>query len=333
MKLLLSYIRLHYKSVLLFAAFLLIFAIVFRLAELPLDDVLYAALLCLVLGFIAAAFSFLRFRERHTAMREMINRISLGLDELPEPRNIMEEDYTALLDELYLCKYRAESDAAVKLGEMTEYYTLWAHQIKTPIAAMRLLLQGDERPEYTELSEQLFRIEQYVGMVLQYVRTEDPSSDFVIRVHRLDEIVRQSVRKFSRSFIRKHLSLEYEDLNTCVLTDEKWLCFVVEQVLSNAVKYTPEGGRISIYMHPSRPKTLVIEDTGIGIAPEDLPRIFDKGYTGYNGRADKKSTGVGLYLCRQALKKLSHTISAESEVGQGTRIYIGLQEIAVDHAD
>ena len=113
-----------------------------------------------------------------------------------------------------------------------------------------------------------------------------------------------------------------------MLTDEKWLVFVLEQILSNALKYT-KSGSIHIYLSPDAPKTLVIEDAGIGIAPEDLPRIFEKGYTGCNGRADKRSTGIGLYLCRQIMEKLSHTIRIESEMGAGTKVYLGLDTVSL----
>lgn len=120
----------------------------------------------------------------------------------------------------------------------------------------------------------------------------------------------------------------YEPVHCEVLTDEKWLVFVLEQILSNALKYT-KSGSIHIYLSPDAPKTLVIEDTGIGIAPEDLPRIFEKGYTGCNGRADKRSTGIGLYLCRQIMEKLSHTIRIESEMGAGTKVYLGLDTVSL----
>ncbi|NTV91483.1 MAG: hypothetical protein HGA22_14175, partial [Clostridiales bacterium] len=202
---------------------------------------------------------------------------------------------------------------------------------------------------FRELSMELFKIEQYVGMVLQYLRLDSSSTDYLLKTYELDEIVKQAVRKYSRMFIGKRIGLDLKDLNCKVLTDEKWLAFVIEQVLSNALKYTREG-TISIYMEQKSKditggkdtaggkdaadgddiaagKTLVIEDTGIGIQAEDLPRVFDKGFTGYNGRADKKSTGIGLYLCRRILKKLSHTMSIESEVGSGTRVKIGLDSI------
>ena len=207
---------------------------------------------------------------------------------------------------------------------MIDYYTLWAHQIKTPIAAMRLLLQSENSCQSKdELTMELFKIEQYVEMVLQYLRLGSDSTDFVIRKQPLDDIVREAVKKYSTTFIKKKISLEYRQTDAVVISDEKWLSFVIEQILSNALKYT-YSGKISIYLDENLPNTLVIEDTGIGIQSEDLPRVFDKGYTGYNGRKDKKSTGIGLYLCRQVMNKLGHTMSIESEVGKGTKVKLGL---------
>ena len=180
---------------------------------------------------------------------------------------------------------------------------------------------------YREVLEQLQSVEQYVEMVLGYLRLESPSSDYVIRNYALDDIVRQAVRKYASQFIRRRLRLEYTPLNVSVITDEKWLLFVIEQVLSNALKYT-RSGSVSITLEA--PKTLCIRDTGIGIAPEDLPRVFEKGFTGCNGRTDKRATGIGLYLCRRILEKLGHTIAITSTVGEGTTVRIGLQQDALE---
>ena len=177
--------------------------------------------------------------------------------------------------------------------------------------------------EARQLLQELSRAEQYIGMVMVYLRLTDGGSDFVLRTCDLDTIVRQAVRRFAGEFITRKLKLCYEPLNAACVTDEKWLLFVIEQVLSNALKYTPEG-TVSVYLE--RPKTLCIRDTGIGIAPEDLPRVFENGYTGYNGRSDKKASGIGLYLCRRICNKLGHTISAESKAGEGTVIRIGLDK-------
>ncbi len=144
-------------------------------------------------------------------------------------------------------------------------------------------------------------------MVLGYLRTEDMASDIRFEEMDMDSLIREQIHKFARIFIGKKLSLEYQEVSETVLTDEKWLGFVLGQILSNALKYTKKG-KISIYMSISRPHTLVIEDTGIGIRAEDLPRVFEKGFTGYNGREENRSTGIGLYLCGKIMKRLDHGI-------------------------
>ena len=161
---------------------------------------------------------------------------------------------------------------------------------------------------------------------MAFLRLEDAPGDYVFREVALDEVLRQALRRFSAEFIDRRLRLDYTPTGLTVLTDEKWLCFVLEQLLSNALKYTREG---SITVELAGERVLAIRDTGIGIAPEDLPRIFEKGYTGCNGRADKRSTGIGLYLCRQIMEKLSHTIRIESEMGAGTKVYLGLDTVSL----
>lgn len=208
--------------------------------------------------------------------------------------------------------------------DVTDYFTLWAHQIKTPIAAMRLLLQQElsEPEEYygqrREAEAELFKIEQYVEMVLQYLRLNSSINDFVLKEYSLDSMVRQAVHKYAPMFIRKGLALQYEPFGGKAVTDEKWMVFVLEQILSNAIKYT-SSGKVSIYLENG---CLVVEDTGIGILAEDLPRVFDKGYTGYNGRSDKKASGIGLYLVKEILGRLGHKIMLDSEPGKGTRVKI-----------
>ena len=165
---------------------------------------------------------------------------------------------------------------------------------------------------------------------MQAIRLFSDSTDFVLKQYVLDDIVRQAVRKHAKVFIAKKIALDFKGCPIEVLTDEKWLLFVVEQLLSNALKYT-KSGTISIYLDETKEKTLVIEDTGIGIYTEDLPRVFEKGFTGYNGREDKKSTGIGLYLCKRVLDKMTHTISIESEVGNGTKIRLGLASVQVEN--
>ncbi len=185
---------------------------------------------------------------------------------------------------------------------------------------MNLLLQTEESPNAGEMSLELFKIEQYTEMVLQYLRLGSTANDFVLQTYDLDDMIRQALRKYARMFIGRKLSVNFSETHQKVLTDEKWMVFVIEQLLSNALKYT-NVGTISIYGAEGG-QGFVIEDTGIGISAEDLPRIFEKGYTGFNGRRDKKATGLGLYLCKQILDKLGHRIEVASVPGTGTKMTV-----------
>lgn len=297
-----------------------IFAAVFSLYDLETEAVLYSCILCLVAGLIGFGFGLWRYTKRHRALKELLNIIDLGTDSLPEPNGVIEADYQALVRRLYAEMLQTRSRADSLRRDTEDYYTLWAHQIKTPLAAMRLLLAAETEADKSLLQAELFKTEQYVEMVLQYVRLGSESNDLLLKSYYLDDIIRSCLRKYARLFSLKKLEFSFTETKLTVLTDEKWLSFVIEQIFSNSLKYT-NIGKISIY---SEGKTLVIEDTGIGIRPEDLPRVCEKGYTGNCGRADKKSTGIGLFLCKSILTRLGHTLEITSRVGAGTRVKIDL---------
>lgn len=322
-----GYIKQNIKVIFLFIVFALVFGIVFSLYDLEIEAIYYSVMLCSFIGLIYICINFINYYKKHIQLYKLQNEISISLENLPSPKTLMEEDYTNLI--LTLNKeyktYISKSDIAK--SDMIDYYTMWVHQIKTPISAMKLLIQTSESEISSDLSSELFKIEQYVEMVLSYIRLGSNENDFVIKEYDLDNIVRQAIRKYAPLFIRKKINLDFQPTTYKVLTDEKWLVFVIEQLLSNAIKYTNKG-KISIY--PLEDKKLVIEDTGIGISKEDIPRIFDKGFTGYNGRTDKKATGLGLYLCKNILDKLSHKISIESEVGVKTKVILDLSMLNVN---
>lgn len=316
-----SYLRRQGKLLVLLAGSAAVFAAVFSLYDLPVEAVAYALALCLVLGSVLFLAGYLRFRARHRELAALLHRAEEPVIPLPAPRGLLEEDYQELLGAVCAHRARLAAEKEARLRDMTDYYSLWAHQIKTPMAAMDLLLQEEASPNKAALEAELLKIGQYVEMVLSYVRLGSDSTDYVLRTVELDPLVRQAVRKFSGLFILKKIRLDLQETGRKVLTDEKWLAFVVEQVLSNALKYTPAGGTIRIY---GDGETLVIADSGIGIRPEDLARVFEKGFTGYNGRADKKSTGIGLYLCREVMDRLGHGITLTSRPGQGTLVRLDL---------
>lgn len=329
------YLREHIRHICLYTGFIGVFVVVFYLYNLPMSAVSYAFFLSVVWIALYGAAGFARYYRKHRALEELEQRTLSGLNGLPEISSLIEEDYQRILHKLYEEKLETESAARIGKQELLDFYGMWAHQIKTPIAAMRVMLQSYEEEQgeqetalYRDMKLELFKIEQYVELVLTYLRLGDISKDLAFAECPLDPVIRQAVRKYSKMFILKKIGLNYTETGKTVLTDEKWLSFVLEQILSNALKYTKKGS-ISIYFDAQE---LVIEDTGIGISPEDLPRVFEKGFTGYNGRRDKKSTGIGLYLCKSVMDKLGNQIRIESEVGRGTRVCLSLErpEITVE---
>ena len=327
-----KYMKTHVKSIVLLAVFAVTMLTVMIVFDADLRPFFYGVVMCVFLGGVLAAWDYSRYREKHELLALAEKEITDTIDHMPLPRDLIEEDYTNIIRSSFDDKMRLTFEASRSYEEMKEYYTIWAHQIKTPIAALRLILQTEpDSAVMREISDELFKIEQYVEMVLCYLRL-DGGSDYVVKKCSLDDIIKQAVRKYASQFIRTKNRLIYDGTDVEVVTDEKWLGFIIEQILSNALKYT-DGGQVSIKVESFDDKTspdtgkktvLSISDTGIGIASEDLPRIFEKGYTGYNGRADKKSTGIGLYLCRRIAENLGCGISAQSLCGAGTTIKITL---------
>ncbi len=316
-----SYLKLHIKSIVFLIIGLLGALLIFYLYNLPLEPFFYAFAIVMVIGLAIGILDFIKFRANHKVLKGLSANIVAIEANMPSANSLLEEDYQAII--LALIKSRAEEITQREnlLTNITDYYTMWVHQIKTPIFAMQLLLQNSDI-DTASLKEQLFKTEQYAQMALQYIRSETMQKDFVFKHYSLDGIIRQALRKYSILFINKKLKLTYDPTNLMVLTDEKWLTFVIEQLISNAIKYTDKG-EIRIYL---KGQELIIEDSGIGIEQEDLPRIFERGFTGFNGREYKKSTGIGLFLCKKILLALGHTIGVQSEVGIGTKVIVGFLE-------
>lgn len=323
MKLFLKYLQQRRRIFIALLIFCTVFLLSFILYHLPLKAVIYPALLCALIGFLMLIFDFFKVRREHETLLRLKNISDAIVETLPPADSIKDGDYQRIIREM-VHQHRlfcVENDH--KYADMIDYYTVWAHQIKTPIASMRLRLQNEDSTFSRALISDLHRIEQYVEMVLTFLRLDSESTDYVFKEHDLDKIVKKSVRKFSSEFINRKLSLSYAPINMKVVTDDKWLSFVIEQLLSNALKYTPSG---SIFVSLEFENTLRIRDTGIGIAPEDLPRIFENGYTGYNGRANKNATGIGLYLCQRICTNLGYSISIRSTIDVGTTVDLNLAQ-------
>lgn len=304
---------------LLAAIQLLLPVLVCWLYRTPLAPVWYAALITAALFCLFAAADFWRFSRRIRRLKEKKAQFFCRPEGLEEARELDERLFWEILwqaEELYR---QEQQQSAREKADTALYYSLWSHQAKTPLAAIGLLLQ-EPAPDKGMLEQQLFHARQYVDMALQFQRLNASTTDLVLCRCSLREIVSQAVKEVSVLFIYKKLRLELGELPETVLTDAKWLRFALVQLLSNAVKYTPSGG-VFIW---SGQGELHIRDTGVGISPEDLPRIFEWGYTGGNGHLGSRSTGVGLNLCKRALQMLGHTISVQSVSGGGTTVTIGL---------
>ena len=323
-QILLSYIRAHIGVALFLAGSAAVFAVVLFLSGLPAEPVRYAALLCAVGGVVCALPGYLQYRRRYKAAELALQGLPEAVGRLRAPSGAVGEAYDAALRRLCAMLAKSETDRQRQRIENADYFTMWIHQIKTPIAAMQLILREQDDARSRELLAELFRIDQYAEMALTYARLESPTTDLVLRRCAVEPIVRSVVRQYAGQFVRRHVALRCEIEPVCALTDEKWLAFILGQLLSNAVKYTENG---TVTVRVTKELVLSVSDTGIGIAPEDLPRIFEKGFTGYNGRAGRKSTGLGMYLSRCAAEKLGHRISVQSAPGQGTTVSVDLRSV------
>lgn len=298
-------------------AFAGLLAASFYLYRLPLLAVLYPSGLCAALGLLLLALDYARTARQHKAYLRLHAPAAARQSALPPPGTVEEADAAAVITRLRQELTKAENAAQRRYDNMVEYYTLWAHQIKTPLAAMRLTLSGEDSPAARTLGVELARTERYVDMVMTYLRLDGAKGDYVFRETAVDPLVREAVKRFSGEFIAKHLKVEIVESGIVAVTDAKWLSFVLEQLLSNALKYTHTGG---VRIWSPEPGKLSIGDSGIGIAPEDLPRIFERGYTGGSGRTDAHSSGIGLYLCRRVCGLLGVGLTATSAVGVGTTV-------------
>ena len=305
-----SYLCAHILQIAFLLLCFAIFAVILYLYDLPADPVLYAALLCAAVGLLSFILSYLRFHKQFRRLESALLNLPESRDDLPEPSGSTAVCYDEAVR--MLCTKLAQSETDRRRGqeENTDYFTMWVHQIKTPISAMRLMLGEEDTPRSRALSAELFRIDRYAEMALNYARLNSTSNDLVFAKVEVEPVIKRVVRQYDIAPVQ-------------VLTDEKWLAFILGQLLANAVKYT-ESGTVTVTV--TKNKVLKVSDTGIGIAPEDLPRIFEKGFTGYNGRAEKKSTGLGMYLSRRAADMLGHMLSVQSAPGAGSTFSLDMKE-------
>ncbi len=340
MKLWVRYLREKKTAIALYVVTVLLFVATGSLYHLEnLGKLSYAALLTFVFwGVVGASdgYRYVRKAERLEAARERFEQtgelllweaVELRGDEsgLTEAGGGIAAQLEKILSLAEEQLRRERCAAEEKAADGKEYYVMWAHQIKTPIAALRLLIEenGDNRISF-RMREELFKIEQYAEMVLTFQRLDSMASDVLLEECGLEALLRQVVKKHSLLFISKGLRVELPSTDSAVLTDQKWFSFCLEQILSNSIKYTESGGIRFEVQEREEDVSLRVADTGIGISEEDLPRIFERGFTGYNGRADKRATGIGLYLCRRIFDRLGISVQVQSRVGEGTTMALSV---------
>lgn len=326
-----TFLKENRSWILLSAAVILLNLGTFWLYRMEMEPFIYGTVLS---GVVCALVIGLRFRKFVDGCRKREQVISSVKPEAPdvfglnfevflgEEGSRVEKDYREMLRCLRNRALQQEQQFMEEREDMEDYYTKWVHQIKTPISVMRLALREEDTPENRRLLSELFQIEQYVEMVLHYIRLDSSGNDLMIREYALDDLIRESIRKFSSLFINRNVRLEYRKVEGVRVTDKKCFSCVLEQILSNAIKYTDTYVRIEA---DDRGK-IRIEDDGPGIEASDIPRIFEKGYTGCNGRQEMKSSGLGLYLCSRAARKISVEIDVDSEPGRGTVFSLKLPE-------
>ncbi|HLR92271.1 MAG TPA: sensor histidine kinase [Atopostipes sp.] len=321
-----SFLRTLRTQCFLFISMLLIFGLLWLFTRMPFSIYWYGVLLSLVIWMVSIGVQALQYRRALQRAENLSATNELPFADVDGLESIYLKKYQELTEEYHDFKQQQNE----KSQEQMDYFTLWLHQIKTPIAAISLIFQRqkEELPERKQLEQEMIRLNDYTHMALNYLKLENPGKEMDLEEVDLDEVIKETVKKYAVVFIYNNIRLNYEALNAAILTDRKWLQVLLEQLLSNSLKYT-KTGEISIYMETNQ--VLVIEDNGSGIRKEDLPKIFEKGYTGLNGRLHEKSTGLGLFLSRKICQRLGHRLTIESEPGEGTiaRIHFEREEVKI----
>lgn len=316
------YLKTEAKHIIFLAAAVAVFSVIAVLWKYDIRAVIYASVLCAFIGAVMLVVGYFYFRKRIKQLKTLIGDFDTAGDRLPEIRQNCEKEWSEITSALFTELKRRDIAAENKLMEAEDYYTAWAHQVKVPISAMSLILQEVDENSRRDLNAELIKIEQYTDMIMAYVRLDKSGTDYVFREIKLDDLISRVLKKYTGVFIRKKLTLNYVKNDITVLTDEKWLSIVLEQLISNALKYTNCGG---ITIITDEEKKLHVIDTGIGIPKDDIPRIFEKGFTGINGRTSSaKASGIGLYLVKRICGNFGYSITVKSELGVGSEFTVDL---------
>lgn len=230
------------------------------------------------------------------------------------------ENLQEQVNQLLIENRQLKNTIDIERKDLEEYFLLWVHQIKTPITVSDLILQKEKTPYTCQLKEQMFYIREYTDMAINYMKLKDRQADMDITEVEIDKLLKSLLRKYTGLFIDKNISLDYQPIDTKIITDAKWATILIEQILANALKYT-NSGKITLSFDRDK-NALKVKDTGIGIKSEDINKIFDRGYSGFNGRINEKSSGIGLYLVKKIAILLNIKIEVCSTVNVGSEFII-----------
>ncbi|KGG80499.1 histidine kinase [Caloranaerobacter azorensis H53214] len=320
-----KYLILFYIILMLFISLVVYLDITVKVS---IGNILYINFVSFVLFLIYLIGEYLLYKRYYEDINYIIkNQREDIINSLPNPNTYIHSLYNELLVSIYNQQNKKIEKLYEEKRENLEFITSWVHEIKTPIAVSRLIIENSMTKSKEEildsLEEEIDKIEKYVEQALYYSRIDDFSKDYLISEIDIERVVKEVIKKHAKTFINKKIKIDIKNINMNVNTDKKWLMFIINQIIDNSLKYTDKGGCIKIYVEKDeREKRLIIEDNGIGIRKEDIQRVFDRGFTGYNGREYYKSTGMGLYLSKRLAMKLGHDITIESKFKEYTKVII-----------
>ena len=323
MKLLIAWFRAYRLPALLIFSLLLIFPLTHVLGGGSIQELSYALTLCAAICLTAVVISLILLHRKLKHLASAARHLPEEPSALPPAASPVEGAWRELAEAYQAQTRTLEGRMREDARETADYYTLWLHQIKTPLAALNLLAESPGEMDRRLLRQETLKIEEYAAIALDYQRLQSIHSDLHLAHVPLYPLCCQAARRLLPLFQYGQIGLTLDPFEGDALSDSKWLLVILTQVLTNALKYTPPGGHITI--RQGKPGVLMIEDTGIGIRPEDQARVFDRGFTGQTGRGQEKSTGIGLYLCRRICDELGHEIALSSQVGEGTRVTLDLR--------
>lgn len=307
----------YYLFVLLISGMFLVTFLLYDLPFIAFKDGL------LFVGFIVLIWVMIDMRQaykKHQLLQQIIKQETIDnqlYQNITLGNTLVEEDYQALLKKISRDNQRLEHELSSEQQKLLDYYAMWSHQIKTPLAALQVLVETDPTAT-TKIKNEISTIDGYLSMMLHYLKMTNLQDDLVLKKVALEDVVKKVIKKYRLFFFQKELSITLEPFTKEIVTDEKWLVFILEQLIFNSIKYTKSGGIIISLTD----ETLIIQDSGIGILPQDLPRIFESGYTGFNGRHHQKATGLGLHMSQNVAEQLGINLKIESEMGVGTTVFV-----------